>query len=949
MSSSPGPSRVSPASNGASSGLFEELWTRLRECHQNAIQELEAKVGKLKRERCLDAQRLEEYYSRNQQLKEQYKGLLDTVSHLEERLRTEVCDRCAVLQENFTTKQTELETSRQQYRSLIASLQSDKNRLGDENRRLSTELEELKASVAEPQRSTSPGPEDGMIPDSPVMPSSLPLASKLKRRRKCGDTTVRYAETPLPLSRSSMLLNGLDHELLGAPSRNHKKELVLVPDTCEMDTSQSPHFDRHLEEVITETCALELPARQVAAAAQVNLIHPSKCKLSSRPRLSASAHYPQSPLGESLSLLTHSKRPSGGGPPPRPKRNKVETCQEEAEEDLTLVAPEAASPDGPHATPPAHRLTKAGLYSGTPSDKGTRPAASHQLASHQLASRANQDVTTGIPSPDHAEIQPTVEPLWSMDPALALSMYYTQPMAAVKEEPASQREAADPDCTFVSHSLLQGQAPCNQDNKEDYNDDEEEGEDAEDEEEEEEAIPLGPFQKANDSMDNMFDVTAYGEYDSCDGTRFDQSQPAHEEAEEEKGSRYYADLPEEERQKKLSACSRHRFQYIPPSTPENFWEVAAAAQVNLIHPSKCKLSSRPRLSASAHYPQSPLGESLSLLTHSKRPSGGGPPPRPKRNKVETCQEEAEEDLTLVAPEAASPDAEIQPTVEPLWSMDPALALSMYYTQPMAAVKVAAAAQVNLIHPSKCKLSSRPRLSASAHYPQSPLGESLSLLTHSKRPSGGGPPPRPKRNKVETCQEEAEEDLTLVAPEAASPDAEIQPTVEPLWSMDPALALSMYYTQPMAAVKYYADLPEEERQKKLSACSRHRFQYIPPSTPENFWEVAAAAQVNLIHPSKCKLSSRPRLSASAHYPQSPLGESLSLLTHSKRPSGGGPPPRPKRNKVETCQEEAEEDLTLVAPEAASPDAEIQPTVEPLWSMDPALALSMYYTQPMAAVK
>ncbi|MCJ8728358.1 hypothetical protein PDJAM_G00003520 [Pangasius djambal] len=36
--------------------------------------------------------------------------------------------------------------------------------------------------------------------------------------------------------------------------------------------------------------------------------------------------------------------------------------------------------------------------------------------------------------------------------------------------------------------------------------------------------------------------------------------------------------------------------------------------------------------------------------------------------------------------------------------------------------------------------------------------------------------------------------------------------------------------------YYADLPEEERQKKLSSCSRHRFRYIPPSTPENFWDV-----------------------------------------------------------------------------------------------------------------
>lgn len=37
-------------------------------------------------------------------------------------------------------------------------------------------------------------------------------------------------------------------------------------------------------------------------------------------------------------------------------------------------------------------------------------------------------------------------------------------------------------------------------------------------------------------------------------------------------------------------------------------------------------------------------------------------------------------------------------------------------------------------------------------------------------------------------------------------------------------------------QYYAHLSEEEKQKKLSACSRHRFLYIPPCTPENFWEV-----------------------------------------------------------------------------------------------------------------
>uniref|UniRef100_A0A673CCK9 DNA endonuclease activator Ctp1 C-terminal domain-containing protein n=1 Tax=Sphaeramia orbicularis TaxID=375764 RepID=A0A673CCK9_9TELE len=39
-------------------------------------------------------------------------------------------------------------------------------------------------------------------------------------------------------------------------------------------------------------------------------------------------------------------------------------------------------------------------------------------------------------------------------------------------------------------------------------------------------------------------------------------------------------------------------------------------------------------------------------------------------------------------------------------------------------------------------------------------------------------------------------------------------------------------------QYYAHLPEEEKQKKLSSCSRHRFLYIPPCTPENFWEVGS---------------------------------------------------------------------------------------------------------------
>lgn len=40
--------------------------------------------------------------------------------------------------------------------------------------------------------------EEGMIPDSPRRPLSLPVASKMKRRKE--QNHVRYAEIPLSLS-----------------------------------------------------------------------------------------------------------------------------------------------------------------------------------------------------------------------------------------------------------------------------------------------------------------------------------------------------------------------------------------------------------------------------------------------------------------------------------------------------------------------------------------------------------------------------------------------------------------------------------------------------------------------------------------------------------------------------------------------------------------------------
>ncbi|RXN24663.1 DNA endonuclease RBBP8 [Labeo rohita] len=127
--------------------------------------ELQAKITKLKKERCLDAQKLGEFHSKNQQLREQQKILQEKIRELED---------------------------------------------------------------SSPQNVSSET-EEGMIPDSPHRPLSLPVASKMKRRKE--QNHVRYAETPLSFS--------YPEPKRGEPSVpfSCNGKSVLVAETCEMDVT----------------------------------------------------------------------------------------------------------------------------------------------------------------------------------------------------------------------------------------------------------------------------------------------------------------------------------------------------------------------------------------------------------------------------------------------------------------------------------------------------------------------------------------------------------------------------------------------------------------------------------------------------------------------------------------------------------------------------------------
>ncbi len=68
----------------------------------------------------------------------------------------------------------------------------------DKVHRMSVCFKWMSLYVSSSPQNVSSEAEEGMIPDSPHRPLSLPVASKMKRRKE--QNHVRYAETPLSLS-----------------------------------------------------------------------------------------------------------------------------------------------------------------------------------------------------------------------------------------------------------------------------------------------------------------------------------------------------------------------------------------------------------------------------------------------------------------------------------------------------------------------------------------------------------------------------------------------------------------------------------------------------------------------------------------------------------------------------------------------------------------------------
>ncbi|ELK31652.1 DNA endonuclease RBBP8 [Myotis davidii] len=185
---------------------------------------------------CRDAQRLEEFFTKNQQLREQQKVLHETIKVLEDRLRAGLCDRCAVTEEHMRKKQQEFENIRQQNLKLITELMNEKNTLQEENKKLSEQLQQ-KIENDQQHQAAELESEENVIPDSPITAFSFSGINRLRRRE---NLHVRYIEQTHTKPELSVCTNELRKVPKSSTHLQHKpnENEILVADTC--DQSQSP-------------------------------------------------------------------------------------------------------------------------------------------------------------------------------------------------------------------------------------------------------------------------------------------------------------------------------------------------------------------------------------------------------------------------------------------------------------------------------------------------------------------------------------------------------------------------------------------------------------------------------------------------------------------------------------------------------------------------------------
>ncbi|XP_077371146.1 uncharacterized protein rbbp8l isoform X3 [Festucalex cinctus] len=145
---------------------FNELLLKLREVHERELEAWQMKVQELSNKKGCDTKRMEELFTKNQQMKEQHRLLTENIKTLENRLRAGLCDRCTVTQEVAKRRQQEFEISQMQTIQHITLLAGETNSLKKENRRLRDEIDNLREALNHTPLEAKPNTSPDLSPSS---------------------------------------------------------------------------------------------------------------------------------------------------------------------------------------------------------------------------------------------------------------------------------------------------------------------------------------------------------------------------------------------------------------------------------------------------------------------------------------------------------------------------------------------------------------------------------------------------------------------------------------------------------------------------------------------------------------------------------------------------------------------------------------------------------------
>ncbi|XP_034733868.1 RBBP8 N-terminal-like protein isoform X2 [Etheostoma cragini] len=158
---------------------FNNVLLKLREIHEREVEGWQGKIQELSNKKGCDTKRMEELFTKNQQMKEQQRLLIENIKTLENRLRAGLCDRCTVTQEVAKRRQMEFEASQIQSLQHISLLAGEMTNMKKENKRLRDELRNLRAALeAHSDHSSNRSNTPDIKPTSPpdYSPSSGPDA-----------------------------------------------------------------------------------------------------------------------------------------------------------------------------------------------------------------------------------------------------------------------------------------------------------------------------------------------------------------------------------------------------------------------------------------------------------------------------------------------------------------------------------------------------------------------------------------------------------------------------------------------------------------------------------------------------------------------------------------------------------------------------------------------------